>query len=220
MKGLKKDSFVFKVICTILIWCLTVCVMFLVFREKADPLYMQEGINEIPEGNLLLRPQDTFRQTFEINMDNLEGVTLAFDYDDAVRDTGTLTVRFYCDDVVIMEQPLPFFACPQATFLGFELSSFEGDSLTVEVQNTSENADCVLSILDTSNFYKYLNYSKGYQINGGATVDGSILCEFRYRAGYDYYKGLTYAFYVFIAAIILTRFLGWGFAWLQQRICH
>lgn len=220
MKGLKKASSVFKVICTILIWCLTVYIMFLVFREKSDPLYMQEGINEIPEGNLFLRPQDTFRQTFEINMDNLERVTLAFDYDDAVRDTGTLTVRFYRDDVVIMEQPLPFFACPQATFLGFELSSFEGDNLTVEVQNTSENADCVLFILDTSNFYKYLNYSKGYQINGGATVDGSILCEFQYRTGYDYYKGLTYAFYVFIAAVILTRFLGWGFAWLQQRNCH
>ncbi len=92
-----------------------------------------------------------------------------------------------------------------------------GGILTVEIKNTSENANCVLSILDTSDFFAYRDYSEGYRLNDGAITNSSILCGFKYREGYDYYKGLTCAFWVFLVTIILSCLLRKGAAWLKQR---
>ncbi len=217
MKESKKIILVLKAVCTLLIWCLAVCAMFIVFREKSEPLYGQVGINEIPDGKLFLRPQDTLCQAFGIKTDNLQGVALAFDYDDAAAETGTLLVRFYFDDTMIIEQPLPFLACPQGTFMEFSLGLFGEGILTVEIKNTSENADCVLSILDTSDFYAYRDFSEGYRLNDGAITNSSILCDFKYREGYDYYKGLTCAFQVFLVTIMLLCLLKKGGSWLKQR---
>ncbi len=220
MKAMKKNILLFRAACTVLIGGLTVCAMLFVFAKKSEPLYSQVVINGLPGGKRFLYPQDTLRQTFEIRTDNLQSVAIAFDYDDAVIETGTLLVRFYSGDLLIVEQPLSFLGCPQKTFIEFGLNWPGGDALTVEVINTSENADCVLSILDTSDFYAYRDYSEGYQINGGAITESSIRCCFRYRNGHDYYKGLTCAFQVFLAVIIILRLLEKGFAWLQPRICH
>ncbi len=126
MKEFKKIRLVFKAVCTVLIWGLAVCAMFFVFREKSEPIYGQVGINEIPDGRLFLHPQDTLCQEFEIKTDNLQGVVLAFDYDEAAAETGTLLVRFYFDNTMIIEQPLPFFACPKKTFIEFGLDLFGG----------------------------------------------------------------------------------------------
>lgn len=211
-----------KKICQMLLWCFAFCSMIYVFYLQSEPLYMRKEINDALGETTSLCPQDILSQTFLLDTEGLESVSIAIDYDEALREQGSLKVSCFCDDELIMEQPLPFMACPPKVFLEFSLKLKErtSDDLTILIENTSANKNCVFSVLSTPDFYKYSNYSEGYRINESDAQDRSILCRFKYKSGHHYYKGLTGAFYVFLAAIILSHFLDKAFAWRQQHTVH
>lgn len=221
----RKSRFILilKLIFHIMIWYGAARVMVSLFRTYSVPIYQNENIyGDFDMSTLELQPQDVLTQTFQIRKDYLEDMSLAFAYDDAAANTGTLSVRFLQGEQLIVEQALPFFACPPNTLLHFNLNlqQCQGDELTVQVVNTSQDASCVLALPSTPNHYEYLPYTKGYQINDGAVMAGSILCDFKYRIGYDYYQGLTYAFLMFLATVSFLRLLEAGCVRLQRRNAH
>lgn len=155
MEKAKRIITAIKVVCNILIWSFAVCAVLWVFDAESEPVYERENINDTLVQATLLHPQDVLCQTFQIRTDNLESMALAFGYDDATIERGTLVVRFYHKGKIVVEQPLPFMAYPQRTFIDFKLGLYEcmEDDLTVEVENTSEDEDCVLSLLSTTNHF-------------------------------------------------------------------
>lgn len=207
----------------ILLWGLAVYGMAAQFFSQSVPFYREVLINgDSAQTTQQLHPQDVLWQTFRMDADHLESMSIAFDYEDSARDAGRLIVRFYHDDICVIEQPLPLAACPQKSFLEFHLGlqDCKGDELHVQIVNVSEEAAGVFSLLETRDMYTYGHYSDGYLLNDAGAADGSILCSLKFGNGRHYYRGLTYAFWIFLASMILSCFIVRGFAWRQQHKSH
>ncbi len=220
---MKNAISVMKFTSLILLWCLAVCGMAVQFFTKSVPLYEEELINDDSnQTTSLLYPQDALWQTFHMDTDHLESMSIAFDYEDFARDAGKVMVRFYHKDELVIEQPLPLAACPPKSFLEFHLGLQEckGDELSIQIVNVSEEAAGVFSLLETRNIYKYRDCSEGYLLNNTNVAEGSILCRFKFESGHHYYMGLTYVFWIFLVSMILSCLIVRGFAWLQQHKTH
>lgn len=207
-----------------MLWIILFISMPAVYRAQLTPIYKQININDSRlEQTTILKPEDCLTQTFLLSEDTLEEIDLAFTYDSqALENETNLTVQFFQDGTLLLEQPLPIAACPPNVFLSFslKLEDCAKKPLTVSITNTSENSNAVFSLLSTTDAYRYQNYTEGYLINDVPMQNGSILCRFSFIDGYDNYFGLTCCFWLLIGGIILTRIILTGWTWLQQHKIH
>ncbi len=203
----------------LLIWISVFSLLPNIFKSQAIPLYDSVSINDSYLESTVLKPKDTLTQSFLLTQDSLETIALAFTYDSSVAEKSTLNVSFYMDNKLLIEQPLPLYACPQSTFLNFALDvkDCKNKLIDVVISNTSETSECEFSIMTTTNYYKYKDYTKNYLLND-IPQEGSILCSFTYKTGIHYYKGMTASFLVIITSLIITKIIWLGWTWLQRHM--
>lgn len=203
---------------TVLLWIGSICAMQFLFKDKIENVYRTESINAADnETTVCLYPQDTIRQTFVLSGDNLSSVKLAFHYDIDIVQKTSLTIQIFHEETLIVEQPLPLQACPLDTFLTFQTPLADwGGNLTICITNTSAEPDAVFSVLSTTRYYTYKNYTTGY-FHNDEPQNGSIICSFDYIVKQDYYQAATSVFYVAIVTIMISGLIFRGCSWLQQR---
>lgn len=199
----------------IVIWLLAVCMMVFVLIRKMTPIYSDETLNAAhfittPE----LLPGDTVTQTFTSSYDKLTNVDIALCYADDISENATVLLQVLKEDTVIVQQALSVRACPNNSFLSLSVKASDclGDLFTIRVENISDSSDNTsFTLMATDKEYLYLDNTSDYEWNGLA-APSRILCRFTYQTGYSYYQALTYAFWVFLAALILTGLLSrlWG----------
>ncbi len=200
------------------IWCVAVFCSPKLYQMQATPLYEVTSVNDSYLVPCVLNPGDTLTQSFLLTEAFLNNADIAFTYEDAATQISTLTVRFFADGTLYLEQPLPLAACPKDTFLYFllNLENCLDKELTISITNTSENEAGVFSVMATPNKYCYQDYTEGYSLNNELNP-GSILCNLNYRTGFQSYKGITAVFWLLIAATALSRAIWLGWAWIQRR---
>lgn len=207
----------------ILFWGCVICLMAVQFMMRLRPIYQTWQINDISgRPTWQLGPGDVLEQTFFLQKDNLESVAIAICYEDSARDTGRLTVRFFHEGSLAVEQPLLLAACPEGTFMEFwlGLEKCQGDELRIQIVNDCDGKEGVFSILSTADIAKYQEYSEGYLFNGKKAADGSILCSLRFRMGYQFYEGLSGAFVIFSGAYVFQHFAVRALARMRLRKSH
>ena len=205
-----------------ILWIIALFVMNSLFTDKSENIYQTVSINASDnEMTPLLYPYDTIAQTFVLSENSLSSIEGAFSYDAAMLKDTTLSVQIFHDDTLIVDQPLPLMACPSDTFLSFytPLIDCKGDNLTVCITNTSSDQNAAFTLLSTTRFYTYQDYTKKYFYND-EPQSGSILCRFNYITGKNYYPGATHAFFVFIFTLIISGLIVRGYSWLQQHKSH
>lgn len=201
------------------LWMISIVTMQSLFKAKTEDIYQTQSINAADrETTPLLHPQDTVQQTFVLGDNHLSNIKLAFHYDADMLSNTTLMLQVFHEDTLVVEQPLPLQACPLDEFLTLQtsLDGCKGEHLTIRITNTSSDSDAVFSVLSTTRYYTYKDYTEEYFHNDDSQI-GSMLCSFEYMVGHNYYPAVTSVFYVAIVTIILSGLIFKGCSWLQQR---
>ncbi|MCH5343094.1 MAG: hypothetical protein J1E64_03570 [Acetatifactor sp.] len=194
----------------IIIWLLAVCMMIFVLNRKLAPVYTDETLNAAhfittPE----LLPGDAVTQSFTSSYDKLTNVDVALCYDADISENAAALIQVLREDTVIVQQPLSVRSCPNSSFLSLSVKTSDclGDHFTIRVENISDPSDNTsFTLMATDKEYLYLDNTSNYEWNG-LSSSSRILCRFTYQTGYSYYPALTYAFWVFLAALIVTGLL-------------
>lgn len=160
-------------------------------KETSNVVILDEGIYQ----TRAIRPGQTLEQTFYINADHIETISLAFGTGDRTIEKETnLLVEVLVEKQVVMSQPLPLMACPENTFLTFAIgqNDMAGKALTIRVTNTSKQEGAAFSMLGTNCIYNFEEYSDGYSVNGEETNE-SMLLTFGIPADRNKHLDLAYA---------------------------
>lgn len=203
----KKSSRPFRIWIQCIIWLSAVCAIAFVLHQKITPLYSQELLNSVqPSATPELKPGESVSQSFRSDYEYLHNAGVAISYRDDIPENTTALIQVLTGDELIVEQPLTLWYFPTNTFcpLGTDLPDCQGKTITIRVENISpESDDAVFSLLATDREYLYPANTDDYQLNG-TPQRGRLLFTASYITGYSYYHALTYAFWIFLAALILS----------------
>lgn len=194
-----------------IIWLTAFCLAGFLFVRKLTPIYTQETLaSAYPITTPLLLPGDTVAQNFTSTQDQLHAADIALYYDESLSDAAAVRVSLLRGSEIVMEQELNVRSCPNGSFLTFrtDAANCAGETFTLKVDNVSVPSaapeSTSFSLMATDKQYLYLDNTDDYRFNHAAQ-NARILCRFTYRTGYSYYRALTYAFWVFLAALIATK---------------
>ena len=166
-----------------------------------------------------LKPGDILEQTFYVNADHIETISLAFGEGDRTTEKGTsLLVEVLVEDEVVMIQPLPLMACPENTFLTFAIGQKDmaNKALTIRVTNTSEAKGAAFTMLGTKCVYNFEEYSDGYMLNG-EWVPESMSLTFGIPEGRNYHGDIAYVVWNFAGAFSLVAVIVFARNWLKEK---
>lgn len=193
------------------IWLLAFCLMIFLFVRKLTPVYTQESLNSFYFTTTpALRPGDALTQNFTPTQDKLYSIDIAFSYDETISDDAVARISLLCGSEVLLDQVLNINVCPNNAFLTLytDLLGCAGDTLTLRIENISDSsippANTAFSLMATDRAYLYLDNTEDYYFQN-LSQNARILCRFSYQTGYSYYQALTYAFWVFLLALIATK---------------
>lgn len=195
------------------IWLFALCLMVFVFIRKLTPVYTQETLtSSYFIATPALQSGDIITQNFTSTQNKLHSVEVALHYDENLSDAAAVRVSLLRGTEIIMAQTLPVRFCPNDSFLTFSTKVYNcaGDIFTLKIENISDHSDAsgntAFSLMATDKTYLYLDNTDDYLFNS-ASQNARILCRFTYQTGYSYYQALTYAFWVFLSALIATKLL-------------
>lgn len=193
------------------IWLFALCLMVFVFIRKLTPVYTQETLtSSYFIATLALQPGDIVTQSFTATQNTLHTVEFAFYFDENLSDAATAQVVILRGSEIVAEQPLGVRFCPNKSFLTVStgVNNCAGDTFTLKIENISDGSapsdNMSFSLMATDKTYLYLNNMDDYRFND-LSQKARMLCRFTYQTGYSYYQALTYAFWVFLAALIATK---------------
>lgn len=206
----KKKRSAVRIILPCLVWLLALCAVVFVFCRKVTPLYTEESLNSVHPLNMPeLGPGDSVSQSFSATYGHLCRAGVAISYqDDIPADTSAL-VQIWTEDTLLVEQPFTVTAIPSDTFcpLRFDLSDCLGKTVTIRVENTSQGSDdAAFSLLATDKDFLTPDNSGHYLLNG-EEQNARLLYTTSYLTGYSWYHALTYAFWIFLAALAVQSYL-------------
>ena len=197
----------------LMIWLPALCLMAFLFVRKLTPVYTQETLfSGYSILTAALEPGDIVSQNFTATQNTLHTVDVAFCFEENLSDAAAVQVVLLRGSEIVMEQALQVRSCPNNSFLTFYtgIDNCAGDSFTLRIENISDCSappdQMAFSLMATDKTYLYLDNTEDYLFNG-TSQNARILCRFTYRTGYAYYQALTYAFWVFLAAFIATKYI-------------
>lgn len=213
MKGTKEKSSSKKILIRLFIWLTAACLMLLVFFTSLSPISEEVYFttNSYQE-TVSLRPGDYIEQSFLASTDRMTEIAIALSYDETIPDSTTLLLKVLSGGQTIVEQPLKVKACVNQTFLpvAADIRDCQGKTITIHVENTSAPSDPgSFALLSSDKEYLYPDSMENYTYNG-VTAQGRLLCKMTYVTGYTWYRALTYAFWIFLTALVLTRLAAAG----------
>ena len=190
-----------------IIWLPAVCAIAFIFCKKITPLYTDITLNSVsPIKTAVLKPGESISQSFPASYSHLYTVGVAVSYQDNMPDDTTVLFQVFSDEELIVEQPLSIWYLPDSGFctLGTDLPDCQDKTITIRVENISRGSDdAAFSLLATDREYLYPADTDDYLLNG-EPQDGRLLFTASYITGYSWYHALTYAFWIFLAALILS----------------
>lgn len=203
----KKSSRPFCIWIQCIIWLSAVCAIAFILHQKVTPLYSQELLNSVhPSTTPELKPGESVSQSFRSDYGYLHNAGVAISYRNDIPENTTALIQVLAEDELIVEQPLTLWYFPSNTFcpLGTDLPDCQGKTITIRVENISQGSDAAaFSLLATDREYLYPADTGDYLLNGEPR-SGRLLFTASYITGYSWYHALTYAFWIFLAALILS----------------
>lgn len=184
-------------------------------KETSNVVILDEGIYQ----TRAINPGQTLEQTFYINADHIETISLAFSEGDRTTEKGTsLLVEVLVDDEVVMTQPLPLMACPENTFLTFAIGQKDmaGKALTIRVTNTSNQEGAAFSMLGTNCIYNFEEYSDGYAI-GGEQVPESMLLTFGIPEARNLHLDIAHVTWILAGTFAVAAVAGFAYQIYKKR---
>lgn len=198
----------------VILWIAAIALSVIVIMNNRTPVLVQESLTAW--GYSLsdpLYPGDVIEETFTPSAGWVESVELALTYDETVPDEDTLVlVEVLQGDEVLMQQELAVWVYGNCSFLELQVGKeVRTDSeLTIRVTNASTAGEqCAFSMMTVDYQDNYLDNVSDY-VQDGQTVAARLYSRYNYRTGYDYYKALTYAFWILAAALLITAALSGG----------
>lgn len=206
-KRTKSSGFI---LLNIIFWFFAVFAMIFVFFKKLTPSYSQETLHAV---NFITTPDlysnDVITQTFTSTYHKLTSIDIALSYEENISLDAQVRIQLLHGEEIIMEQDLTVRACPNQSFLTLstDVSDCQGDEFIIRVENISPVVEnTAFALMATDKDYLYLTNTSDCALNG-STKPIRIFCRFNYQTGYIYYPALTYAFWVFLAALIFHNLL-------------
>lgn len=189
------------------IWMLAVCMIAFVFYKKTTPIYTQEALNSaLPLKTPALACGESVSQSFRSSYNYLYSVGVAVSYQDDMPEETSLLVQILAGEELIVEQNLSVRYFPNSGFCTFltDLRDCQGKVITIRIKNTSQGSEnAVFSLLATDKSYLYTDNSDNYLLNNDEQT-ARLLFVSSYVTGYSYYRALTYAFWIFLSALIVS----------------
>ena len=203
----RKNRSAFCICTQCIIWILAVCMMAFIFYKKITPIYTQEYLNSIlPFNTPELNPGESVSQSFHASHDHLYSVGVAISYQDDIPEDASVLIQVLSGEELIVEQALSVRYCPNSSFCTMitDLQDCQDKAITIRVENTSQNSEnAVFSLLATDKSYLYPDNTGNYLLSG-EEQNACLLFASSYITGYSYYSALTYSFWVFLAALIVS----------------
>lgn len=209
--GNKKNLSIFCFLIQCMIWLFAVCSMSFIFCKKITPLYTEDSLNSVqPIKTSELKPGESISQSFRSSYDHLYSVGVAISYQNDIPEDTAVLFQVLSEEKLIIEQPLSIWYVPDSGFFTLEadLQNCQNETITIRVENVSPQGsdDAVFSLLATDKEYLYSDNSENYLFND-EPQEGRLLFTVSYLTGYSYYHALTYAFWIFLTALIGSSLL-------------
>ena len=201
---MQNKKFIYTIV-SITFWALTTISMVFVFFKMLTPNYTSESIfTPYNITTKALHSGDQIIQPFSPSMKHLESFDVAIAYPETTSPDAEVTIQLVCDNTIIMEQPLQIVSVPNGSFLSLyaPIRDCKGKDMQIIVKNTSVDETSSFSLLSTNESFLFLESTDDYSFNETTQAE-RIFCRFSYLNGYTFYKGLTYAFLIFIVALLI-----------------
>lgn len=208
---------IWKTLISVIIGAIGIVCAIICARRNVTPMYTETIINDTTYiDSPIILPGETITQEFHLPQNNLTAFKIALAYDDFAGENGKVKVELYQGDRNIVNQELLVSAWTQRTFMSLAASIESDDNLDLKlkVTNISENPDVGFSLLTTNVGYQYQEYTDGYEIENQPQT-GSLIVSFQSVEEYDYYKGMTYGFWILIGTIIVIAFV--NREWMRKQ---
>lgn len=184
-------------------------------KETSNVVILDEGIYQTKA----IKPGQALEQTFYINADHIETISLAFGTGDRTTEKETnLLVEVLVEEQVVMSQPLPLMACPENTFLTFAIGQKDmaGKALTIRVTNTSKAEDATFTMLGTNCVYNFEEYSDGYVLNG-EKINESMLLTFGIPEERNLHMDIAHVTWILAGAFAIVAATGFVYRIYKKR---
>ncbi len=198
-----KSALEHRMILRTAIWSIGIIAMICSFLYFYTPIYASELTNPANPGfTEPLLPGTTVTQTFISDKQSIEGMEFAFSYDDNISPDATAVIRVYQDDTLVVEQPLAVSSTQNQTFLylSTHIPKCLGKVITLEIENTSKEAEHTFSLLTASPLSFRPSNLDNYSFHT-KEQDTCLLFRLTYCTGYTYYNALSVAAFMLLITL-------------------